>query len=249
MTDFPHDHIKPFADAGSKKQQISQMFDAIAGRYDFMNRFLSAGIDVGWRRKAIGLLKKEAPRHLLDVATGTGDMAIMAARMLQPQQITGIDISPGMLEIGRQKIQKAGLAGRIALHTGDSETIGFAGNTFDAAMVAFGVRNFENLEQGLGEIRRVLRPGALLVVLEFSRPEQRIVKSMYNLYMGRIAPRLARLFNQNRQAYEYLNASANAFPDRGRFVEILRKVGFSEAAYRPLTLGICCIYTGRKPIE
>lgn len=223
------------------------MFDAIAPRYDFMNRFLSAGIDVSWRRKAIKLFKQDNPQHLLDVATGTADMAIMAARLLQPQKITGIDISEGMLEIGRKKIDKEGLEEVISLHTGDSETIKFADNTFDGVMVAFGVRNFENLQKGLREIYRVLKPGAQLVALEFSKPQLPGVKNLYNLYMGIVAPQMAGWFTQNKKAYQYLNQSAKAFPDREKFTAILNKEGYSDTYFKSLSLGICCIYSARKP--
>ena len=244
---LPHDHITPFKDSEKgKKEQVAEMFDRIAGRYDFMNRFLSARTDIGWRKKAISFLKKDNPRRILDVATGTGDMAIMAYKMLKPDLIDGIDISHQMLEEGRKKIEKEGLVEKIRLHTGDSETINFAENTFDAGMVAFGVRNFENLEKGLGEIMRVLKPGKQLVILEFSKPRQPI-RSMYNLYMGFIAPQMARLFRQNKEAYEYLCESANAFPDRHYLIEILNKVGFSDTRYKSLSLGICCIYTATKP--
>lgn len=243
----PHDSITPFNDPEkSKKEQVADMFNRIAGRYDLMNRFLSARIDITWRKKAIGLLKKDKPAHILDVATGTADMALMAWKQVQPRQITGIDISEGMLELGRKKIEKEGLTEKIHLHTGDAETINFADNTFDAVMVAFGVRNFENLEKGLTEIKRVLKPGGRLVLLEFSKPRQKAVKGLYNVYMRLIAPRVARWFRQNTEAYAYLNESANAFPDRQLFTDILKKVGYSDTEFQPLTLGICCIYSGRK---
>ena len=224
------------------------MFDRIAGRYDFMNRFLSARTDIGWRKKAIKLLKKDNPRTILDIATGTGDMAIMAAKLLKPDRIEGIDISQQMLEIGKKKVEKEGLAGMIRLQLGDSETINFGENTFDAGMVAFGIRNFENLEKGMEEILRVLRPGGQLVIIEFSKPKQPI-RSLYNLYMGIIAPQMARWFNQNKEAYQYLCESANAFPDRQKLVDILNKVGYSDTRYKSLSLGICCIYSGRKPVH
>lgn len=247
MTEYPHDSIKPFSDQGEKKQQVSEMFDRIAGRYDFMNRFLSAGIDVQWRIKAIKTFKKDNPQALLDIATGTADMALRAAKMLQPRRIVGIDISPKMLEIGRQKVEKEGYSSLIELHEGDGETINFPDNTFDGAMVAFGVRNFQNLEKGLNEIRRVMKPGARLVVLEFSKPRIPGVRNLYNLYMGVIAPQMARWFNQSKQAYQYLNESAKAFPDRRQFTNILTKAGYADATFRPLTLGICCIYVATKP--
>ena len=249
MSDFAHDKIKPFSAEGSKKEQVSEMFDGIAPRYDFMNRLLSAGIDIGWRKKAIKKFKKDHPHTLLDVATGTGDMAIMAARMLQPVQITGIDISEKMLEIGRKKIEKEELGTKIELRTGDGETINFPDNSFEGVMVAFGVRNFEHLEKGLKEILRVLKPGAQLVVLEFSQPRLPGIKNLYNLYMGLVAPQMAKWFSQNKKAYQYLNESAKAFPDRQRFDEILKNTGYSDTEWKSLSLGICCIYSGRKPRE
>jgi demethylmenaquinone methyltransferase/2-methoxy-6-polyprenyl-1,4-benzoquinol methylase len=247
MTEFPHDHIKPFSEQGGKKEQVSEMFDHIAPRYDFMNRFLSAGIDMSWRRKAIRKFKKDQPKSLLDVATGTGDMAIMAAKMLRPERITGIDISEKMLEIGRKKIEKEHLGTKIELFSGDCETINFADNSFEGVMVAFGVRNFEHLEKGLNEILRVLKPGAQLIVLEFSKPRIPGIKNLYNLYMGVVAPQMAKLFKQNKKAYQYLNESAKAFPDRQHFVDILKQTGYTETHWKPLSLGICCIYSGRKP--
>ncbi len=245
---LPHDNIIPFKDSGkSKKEQVAMMFDKIAGKYDRLNRFLSARTDIGWRKKAIRMLKKDNPQHILDVATGTGDMALLAYKMLRPKQITGIDISEGMLELGRKKVEKEQLGDKIHLQSGDSETIMYGENTFDAVMVAFGVRNFENLENGLAEMLRVLKPGGRLIVLEFSKPRRRAVKSFYNLYMGIVAPQVARWFRQNKEAYQYLCESANAFPDRHLFTDILKKVGYIDTDYKPLSLGICCIYSGRKP--
>jgi demethylmenaquinone methyltransferase/2-methoxy-6-polyprenyl-1,4-benzoquinol methylase len=247
MTQFAHDNIKPFSEEGSKKAQVRSMFDHIAPRYDFMNRFLSAGIDVRWRKKAIQLFREDRPETLLDVATGTGDMALMAARILKPRQITGIDISEKMLEIGRKKIEKEELGTKIVLAGGDGETINFPDNSFDGVMVAFGVRNFEHLEKGLAEILRVLKPGARLVVLEFSKPRLPGIRSLYNLYMGVIAPQMAKWFKQDKKAYQYLNDSAKAFPDRQQFDDILKQSGYSDTKWKPLSLGICCIYSGRKP--
>ena len=224
------------------------MFDGIAGGYDKMNRLLSARTDIGWRKKAIRKLKKDRPEHILDVATGTGDMALLAWKMLEPKRITGIDISPGMLELGRKKIEKEGLGDKIQLFTGDSEAISHPQNTFDAVMVAFGVRNFENLENGLAEMLRVLKPGGRVIILEFSKPRRRTVRFFYNLYMSVVTPKVARWFRQNKEAYQYLNASANAFPERNLFTDILKKVGYADTAFEPLSLGICCIYSGRKPM-
>ena len=247
MTQFEHDKIKPFSDEGSKKKQVSEMFNGIAARYDFMNRFLSAGTDVSWRKKAIRQFKNDQPKTILDVATGTGDMAIMAAKMLKPEKIIGIDISEKMLEVGRKKIEKEKPQTKIELLCGDGETINFPDNSFDAVMVAFGVRNFENLEKGLKEILRVLKPGAQLVVLEFSKPIVPGVKTLYNVYMGIVAPQMAKWFKQSKQAYKYLNESAKAFPGRQQFETILKQTGYSETAWKPLSLGVCCIYSGRKP--
>ena len=245
---LPHDHIIPFKESDkSKKEQVAEMFDGIASRYDAMNRFLSARTDIGWRKKAIRLLKKDDPKCILDVATGTADMAIMAAKMLKPEKVIGIDISEGMLELGIKKVEKEKLGHIIQLQTGDSETINQPSGSFDAVMVAFGVRNFENLENGLAEMLRVLKPGGRLIVLEFSKPRRRAVKSLYNLYMSIVAPQVARWFRQNKDAYLYLNESANAFPDRQNFTEILNKTGFTETGFKPLSLGICCIYSGRRP--
>ena len=224
------------------------MFDKISGKYDAMNRFLSARTDIGWRKKAIRILKKDNPKYILDVATGTADMALLACKMLNPEKITGIDISEGMLELGRKKIEKEGLEEKISLHTGDSEAINYGENTFDAVMVAFGVRNFENLEKGLAEMYRVLKPGGRLIILEFSKPRRRPIKKIYNLYMGMVAPQVARWFNQNKEAYHYLCESANAFPDRHLFTDILKKRGYTDTGFKSLSLGICCIYSGKKPL-
>ncbi|MBI5856183.1 MAG: bifunctional demethylmenaquinone methyltransferase/2-methoxy-6-polyprenyl-1,4-benzoquinol methylase UbiE [Sphingobacteriales bacterium] len=245
---LPHDHIIPFKDSEkSKKEQVADMFDKIAWRYDKMNRFLSARTDIGWRKKAIRQLIKDKPALILDVATGTADMAIMACKMLKPERIVGIDISEAMLEIGRKKIEKERLEQIIQLQKGDSEAINQPSNSFDAVMVAFGVRNFENLETGLAEIFRVLKPGAKLLILEFSKPRRIAVRNLHNLYMKIVAPQVARWFKQNKEAYQYLTESANAFPDRHLFTDILKKTGFIETGFKPLSLGICCIYTGRKP--
>ena len=246
---FPHDPIVPFRDSGKdKKEQVAEMFDRIAPAYDQINRVLSARVDVGWRKKAIRRIQKDNPRYLLDVATGTGDMAIMAAKMLKPDRIEGIDISQNMLDFGIKKIEKEGLTNIIHLQKGDSETINFGDNSFDAIMVAFGVRNFADLEKGLGEMLRVLKPGGQLMVLEFSKPRRRAIKGLYNLYMGVVVPQVAKWFRQNKEAYQYLHESSNAFPDRRLFTDILKKVGYTETGFQPLTFGICCIYTGRKSI-
>ena len=222
------------------------MFDRVANRYDVMNRLLSAGIDIKWRKKAILQLKNDKPKQILDVATGTCDMAIISYKLLRHEKITGIDISGEMLKVGRKKIEKEGLTSVIELQTGDSETINFADNSFDAVTVAFGVRNFENLESGLKEMLRVLKPGGKLIVLEFSRPRTKIFRSLYNLYMSIVAPEVARWIARNKKAYQYLNQSANLFPERQNFVEILNRTGYSNTSFKPLSAGICCIYIGEK---
>lgn len=247
MSKFAHDTIVPFKDSElSKKQQVAVMFDKIAFRYDFLNRFLSAGIDVSWRKKAIKQLKALQPQYILDVATGTGDVALLAEKMLHPVKITGIDISEGMLEIGRKKVQKSGLQNKIELLQGDSETMSFADDSFDAITVAFGVRNFQNLEKGLTEMLRVLKPGGKLVVLEFSRPKQFIFKTIYNLYMKTIAPGFGKLIAKNKDAYQYLNDSVQRFPEGTDFIKILNKTGYKLTNYKTLTLGICSVYCGSK---
>jgi demethylmenaquinone methyltransferase/2-methoxy-6-polyprenyl-1,4-benzoquinol methylase len=246
---FPHDSVRPFSDSEkTKKQQVAEMFDGLADRYDLLNRMLSCGIDVKWRRKAISQLKKGQPKRILDVATGTAEMAIIASRLLNPEKVIGIDISEHMLELGRKKVEKEGFSDVIQLQAGDSETINFADNSFDAVMVAFGVRNFEHLENGLKEMFRVLKPGGQLIVLEFSRPRVRIFRGLYNLYMSFWAPEVARWFSQNKKAYQYLNQSAKLFPDRRDFVEILNRTGYSDTSFKSLSAGICCIYTGKKSL-
>jgi demethylmenaquinone methyltransferase/2-methoxy-6-polyprenyl-1,4-benzoquinol methylase len=247
---LPHDSIVPFGDTRrSKKEQVAEMFDQIAFRYDFLNRFLSGGIDIYWRRRAIAELKTVKPKLVLDVATGTGDVALMTMKYLQPEKIIGIDISTGMLELGRKKIAKALLNDRIELVEGDSETINFPVNTFDAITVAFGVRNFEHLQQGLKEMLRVLKPGGKLVVLEFSRPKQTGFKALYKLYMKLVAPGIGRLISKNKTAYQYLNDSVQAFPEGMKFVNILQECGYTGTYLKTLSLGICTIYCGTKPTE
>lgn len=247
MTEFAHDSVVPDkASTQSKKEQVAGMFDDIAYRYDFLNRFLSGGLDVGWRKKALGYLKELQPKKMLDVATGTADVAIMASALLKPNLIVGIDISDGMLEIGRKKIAKLQLQNTIELLNGDSETINFENDSFDAVTVAFGVRNFQNLEKGIAEIFRVLRPGGKLVVLEFSKPKLPLVKSFYNLYMKVVTPNMGKLFSKNRSAYQYLDESIRKFPEGRDFIKILDDTGYTNTQCKPLSLGICSIYCGEK---
>lgn len=247
MAIYNHDKVVPYQESAlTKKQQVAEMFNRIAFRYDFMNRFLSVGIDKGWRRKALKMLTKEKPKMMLDVATGTGDVAIMAYELLKPEKITGIDISDKMLEIGREKVLKLGLDKQIELQSGDSEAINFSDHTFDAVTVAFGVRNFERLEQGLKEINRVLKPGGKLIILEFSKPKIAGIAQLYNLYMEMVAPRVASVVSKNKKAYQYLTESVQQFPEGKDFVSILNNVGFRNTSCKKLSLGICSIYCGIK---
>jgi len=247
MAEFAHDKVVPNAASGkTKTEQVAEMFDSIAGRYDFMNRFLSAGIDISWRKKMLNQLKPLRPRIMLDVATGTGDVAIMAEEILKPEKIVGIDISEGMLQLGRQKLLKKQLNAVIDLQSGDSEAINFPDGSFDAVTVAFGVRNFEHLERGLKEILRVLKPGGMLCVLEFSKPNLPGIAQLYNLYLGIVAPGIAKMVSKNKEAYAYLNDSVKAFPEGKRFVAIMDSTGFKETTCRRLSLGICSIYSGVK---
>jgi demethylmenaquinone methyltransferase/2-methoxy-6-polyprenyl-1,4-benzoquinol methylase len=238
--------ILPYKErSDSKKEQVAKMFDNISHRYDFLNHFLSLGIDKLWRKKAINLLKAANPRLILDVATGTGDFALQAL-VINPDKVIGIDISEGMLEMGRKKIKRLDLDQKVELFQGDSENIPFEENKFDAVTVAFGVRNFENLEKGLSEIFRVLKPGAKLVVLEFSRPKGFPFKQIYNIYFKAVLPRIGRMISKDSAAYTYLPESVEAFPDGSDFLGILKKIGFKDTACKPLTFGISSIYTGQK---
>jgi demethylmenaquinone methyltransferase/2-methoxy-6-polyprenyl-1,4-benzoquinol methylase len=229
----------------SKKEQVAKMFDNISSRYDFLNHFLSLGIDKEWRRKAVALLRPLNPKQILDVATGTGDFALQAL-VLNPEKVTGVDISEGMLEVGRKKVREKNLDNRIELLKGDSENLPFGENKFDAVTVAFGVRNFENLERGLQEIYRVLRPGGQIVVLEFSRPRKFPFKQGYNFYFKAILPKIGRIVSKDKAAYTYLPASVEAFPDGDDFLRILKVVGFKNTQCKALTFGISSIYSGTK---
>jgi demethylmenaquinone methyltransferase/2-methoxy-6-polyprenyl-1,4-benzoquinol methylase len=247
MNIYPHDAVVPFKDSSeNKKKQVENMFDKIAFRYDFLNRFLSAGIDVGWRNKAIRYLKSSQPKQILDVATGTGDFALASYKILNPEKITGIDISEGMLAIGRKKIAAAGLENNIELLNGDSEAILFKDNSFDAVTVAFGVRNFENLEQGLSEIKRVLKPGGKLIILECTKPSLPVIRQLYNFYMKFVTPNIGKIIAKNNNAYQYLKDSVLQFPEKESFIHILNEAAYRNTFYKTLTLGICTIYCAEK---
>ncbi|MFN7117419.1 MAG: bifunctional demethylmenaquinone methyltransferase/2-methoxy-6-polyprenyl-1,4-benzoquinol methylase UbiE [Saprospiraceae bacterium] len=238
--------VKPYSESGSKKTQVANMFDNIARRYDFLNRLLSLGIDKIWRKKAIDQLKKLQPKYILDVATGTADVALETARRLHPDKSIGLDISAEMLHFGREKVAKQGLAEVIELVQGDSENLSFSDNTFDAITVAFGVRNFENLEKGLSEMNRVLKPGGKLVVLEFSKPRLFPFKQLFQFYFQNILPIIGRWTSQDPRAYKYLFESVQVFPEGEQFLNILQKTGYKSSKCIPLTLGVCSIYTAEK---
>jgi demethylmenaquinone methyltransferase / 2-methoxy-6-polyprenyl-1,4-benzoquinol methylase len=247
MPEYQHDKIVPFRDSEiPKKEQVADMFNQIAYRYDFLNHFLSVGIDKGWRKKAIRELGTVKPKTILDVATGTADMPVMMMKFLSPERIVGIDISEGMLDLGKQKIAKTGLQQSICLQKGDAEEIAFPDSSFDGITVSFGVRNFQNLEKGISEMYRVLKPGGKLVILEFSRPEKGFFLPFYAVYLRFIAPRIGRMFSGNGEAYKYLNDSVNAFPEGNIFTSILDKAGYQQTRLKKLSMGICTIYTGIK---
>lgn len=228
-----------------EKQYVRSLFDSIAHRYDMLNHLLSGGIDFYWRRKAVEHLQDIQPKTILDVATGTADFAI-ATMSLKPEKVIGVDIAEEMLRIGRGKLKKRGLENVITLHSGEAENIQFATSSFDATIVAFGARNFEHLEKGLREMRRVLRRGGKIVVLEFSRPRSFPFKQLYFFYFKAILPLVGKLISKHDEAYNYLPDSVMKFPDGEEFLNILRKVGFNKTMEERLTFGIATIYTGTK---
>jgi demethylmenaquinone methyltransferase/2-methoxy-6-polyprenyl-1,4-benzoquinol methylase len=239
--------VKPYAHKeGSKKEQVAEMFNNISGRYDLLNRILSLGIDVGWRKQLVKALQPHQPQIILDVATGTADLAL-SLTALRPKHITGVDISEGMLEVGRQKVAKAQLDRTIELSLGDSEALPFPDQHFDAVTVAFGVRNFENLHKGMAEIFRVLKPGGVVAVLEFSTPEKAPFKQVYQFYFKRILPGVGKVISKDQSAYTYLPDSVQAFPYGQAFEAILGEVGFEQTHCKPLTQGIASLYTAIKP--
>ena len=239
--------VTPYQDKqGTKKQQVADMFNNISKTYDFLNHFMSLGIDIIWRKMAINELKGMQPWLILDVATGTGDFAFEALSILKPNKIIGVDISQGMLDIARQKIAKRKLSEKFEVRLGDSEKLPFGDNEFDAVTVAYGVRNFENLETGLADIQRVLKPGGKAVILEFSKPRMFPVKQLYKFYFNYITPGIGKIFSKDSRAYSYLPESVEAFPDGATFTALMDKAGFKNTKNRPLAFGICSIYTGTK---
>lgn len=240
------ENIKPYKDSElGKKEQVAKMFDNISEDYDGLNRVISFGIDVSWRKKVVKLIGENNPKQILDIATGTGDLALMMSE-LNPERIVGLDISEGMLQVGRQKVAKANLSNKIEMVVGDSENIPFPDNTFDAITVSFGVRNFENLDKGITEILRVLKPGGKFVVLETSNPTKFPFKQGYKLYTNFILPVIGKLFSKDKVAYAYLSETANSFPFGEAFNNILQKNGFKNAKNIPVTFGVASIYTALK---
>jgi len=236
--------VKPYSTEGSKKEQVAEMFDNISKRYDLLNHVLSLNIDKGWRKKVVAMVKADDPQRVLDVATGTADLAIALGKAMQAE-VKGLDISAGMLEVGREKVAKANLTS-VELILGDGENLPFADNHFDAITVAFGVRNFENLEKGLKDIHRTLKHGGQLVVLEFSQPQKAPFKQLYNFYFKNILPNIGKLVSKDSRAYTYLPESVAAFPFGDKFIEILKSCGYTQANAQTVTFGIATIYSARK---
>ncbi len=238
--------VKPYKDSDSgKKEQVAQMFDNISGKYDFLNHFLSMGIDIQWRKKVLKIVKKEQPKTILDIATGTGDLAILLSKT-NPEKIVGLDLSNGMLEVGRKKISEKKLDHLITMVQGDSENLPFENSSFDVITVSFGVRNFENLNQGLSEILRVLKSSGTLVVLEFSQPTKFPMKQLYGFYSSYILPLIGKLVSKDNSAYTYLPESVAAFPFGDDFKNILQKIGYNNVSYKALTFGIATVYSAKK---
>ena len=243
---YEQEKIKPYNGSGHKREQVEQMFDHIAHSYDALNHFLSLGIDKSWRKTAIDSLQPYSPQKILDIATGTGDFAIQACRILQPEELIGTDISEGMMNVGREKVKAAGLESRISFAKEDCTALTFPDKRFDAITVAFGVRNFEDLDKGLREIHRVLDDNGKLVILELSEPDWFPMKQLYAIYSKVVIPTLGKLLSKDQSAYTYLPQSIKAFPQGEIMTDIIRKAGFSQVNFKRLTLGICTLYLATK---
>lgn len=243
---YQQEIIKPYGSDGEKGEQIEKMFDQIAHSYDKLNHRLSWNIDKRWRRYAIGRLKPFAPKTMLDIATGTGDFAILAARSLQPDKLIGTDISEGMMEIGKQKVKTLGLDSIVSFQREDCLSLSFADNSFDAVTAAFGIRNFQDLDQGLREMYRVLKPGGHLCVVELTTPVHFPMKQLFKVYSNTVLPIYGRLVSKDSNAYSYLTASIAAFPQGERMMDILARAGFPHYEFRRLTFGICTMYFATK---
>ena len=243
---YEQEKIKPYEAGGEKASQVEQMFDNIAPTYDKLNHRLSWDIDKGWRRKAIKMLAPFRPQTLLDIATGTGDFAILAAKMLRPEKLIGVDISEGMMEIGRQKVKKEGLERIVTFAKEDCLNLSFETESFDAVTAAFGIRNFADLDQGLREMQRVLKYGGHLSIVELTTPVSFPMKQLFRIYSHTVLPAYGRLISKDTSAYSYLTKTIEAFPQGERMVEILKKAGFAQASFRRLTFGICTMYFAEK---
>lgn len=239
--------VKPYDSNRRKSEQVEQMFDSIAPAYDFMNRAMTMGIDRLWRAKAVRALARRTPHEILDIATGTGDLAILLARRMPHATVTGVDLSAGMVEIGRRKVADAKLADRVTLTTGDCLDLPFADSTFDCITVAYGVRNFADIAAGYRQMHRTLRSGGTLCVIELATPVNPLVLPLYRLYTRHLIPALGRLVSKDSRAYTYLPESIAAVPQREEMCRIMREAGFTDCRCRPLTFGTCCIYTALKP--
>jgi demethylmenaquinone methyltransferase/2-methoxy-6-polyprenyl-1,4-benzoquinol methylase len=238
--------ITPYNSTTDKKEQVAEMFDHIAPKYDLLNQVLSLGIHKGWRRKTVKNLVAIKPRLVMDVATGTGDLAIEVVKQLSPDKVVGVDISAGMMKLGEVKVKEKNLDKIISFQLGDSENLPFEENSFDAITVGFGVRNFAHLEIGMRGMYRVLKPGGMLCVLEFSKPHKFPMKQMTNFYYRFILPLIGRMVSSDKRAYTYLPESIQAFPEGPQFLEVMKKSGFSDVSWQPLTFGVASIYIGRK---
>lgn len=243
---YEQEKIKPYGEKGTKEEQVAHMFNSIAPTYDTLNHRMSWNIDKSWRRKAVRQLAPFAPKKILDVATGTGDFAIMLAQMLHPDSIVGIDISEGMMKVGRQKVEAAKLSGTVSFRKDDCMALTFADNTFDAVTSAFGIRNFPDLDRGLSEMCRVLKPGGHLCMVELASPTAFPMKQLFKLYSHTVLPVYGKMISRDTSAYSYLTATIEAFPQGERMMETLRKAGFSQASFKRLTGGICTCYIATK---
>lgn len=239
--------VTPYGDERLKGEQVREMFDSIAPAYDFMNRAMTMGIDKLWRRKAATLVARSHPASILDIATGTGDMAIRLARRVTSATVTGVDLSQGMIDIGRVKVESANLEGRVKLLQGDSLDLPFDDNAFDAVTVAYGVRNFQDIVAGYREICRVLKPGGRIVVLELSTPRNPLVKPFYKLYTRCIIPAVGRMVSHDVRAYTYLPESIAAVAQGKEMLALMQRAGFTDTAWRPMTMGVCSLYSAVKP--
>lgn len=242
------ENITPYLDDRRQKtEQVKEMFDSIAQAYDFMNRAMTFGVDKLWRRKAVRMLEKKRPRSILDLATGTGDLAIALAKKIPDAKVTGADLSPQMLEVGRRKVRQAGLAQRIEMLEADGTALPFADNSFESVTIAYGIRNFESMLAGYREMFRVLRPGGTLLVVELATPVSAVPLAFYKVYTRWIIPAVGRLVSKEKRAYSYLPESIAAVPQRHSMLSLMEQAGFCDTIFKSLTFGTCIIYSATKP--